>query len=65
MSYPSLAQGSLVTIEALKDSLYGNIHDFSGIAKFRLFLSPYLKSKDINHISWVDSTIPEEYILKG
>ena len=43
MSYPSLAHGSLVTIEALKDSLYGNIHDFSGIAKFRLCLSPYLK----------------------
>ena len=45
MSYPSLAHGSFVTMEALKVSLYGNIHDFSGIAKFRLFLSPYLQSQ--------------------
>ena len=43
MSKPSLAQGSLFTMEELNGCLYENIQDFSGSAKLRLFLSPYLK----------------------
>ena len=43
MSYPRRAQGSLLTMDALKGCLKGNIQDLSGIAKFKLFFSPYLK----------------------
>ena len=43
MSTPSLAQGSLVIIEALNGTLNEYIQDFGGFANVRACTSPYLE----------------------